>query len=243
MRRRDFITRLGGAAVTWPVAVRAQQSARMPIVGVLLAEANEQGLQARLAGLRQGLERLGWSDGRNIRMVFRFGEGKPDRFQQLAKELVAMKSDLIIAQAPPVVAAVQRETGVIPIVFVDVSDPIGPGFVASLARPGGNITGLMTFEAGIVGKWLAMLKEIVPTLTRGALAQQTFRSSKFDHLGGARSLRSRVFSAQKPPGPNLKLRPAFTTLTLVVMPTLFVTNPHGAPVAQTNPAGLTEPKP
>ena len=132
MQRREFITLVGGAAVGWPIAVRAQQPARMPIVGVLLAEANEQGLQARLAGLRQGLERLGWSDGRNIRMVFRFGEGKPDRFQQLAKELVAMKSDLIIAQAPPVVAAVQRETGVIPIVFVDVSDPIGPGFVASL---------------------------------------------------------------------------------------------------------------
>ncbi len=168
IQRRELITLLGGTAL-WPAAARAQQSSRMPSIGVLLAEADDRGLQERLAGLRQGLDRLGWSDGRNIRMVYRFCEGKPDRFQPLAKELVAMKSDLIVAQTPLVVAAVRQETSVIPIVFVDVSDPIGPGFVASLARPGGNVTGLLTFEAGIVGKWLAMLKEITPGLARAAL--------------------------------------------------------------------------
>ena len=140
----------------------------MPSIGVLLAE-DDQGMQERLAGLRQGLDRLGWSDGRNIRLVYRFCEGKPDRFQPLAKELVAMQPNLIVAQSPLVVAAVRQETSMIPIVFVDVSDPIGPGFVASLARPGGNVTGLLTFEAGIVGKWLAMLKEITPGLARVAL--------------------------------------------------------------------------
>ena len=168
MKRRQFITLLGGAAVAWPLAVRAQQSSRMPSIGVLLAE-DDQGMQERLAGLRQGLDRLGWSDGRNIRVTYRFAEGRPDRFQPLAKELVAMQSNLIVAQTPLVVAAVRQETSMIPIVFVDVSDPIGPGFVASLARPGGNVTGLLTFEAGIVGKWLAMLKEITPGLARVAL--------------------------------------------------------------------------
>jgi putative tryptophan/tyrosine transport system substrate-binding protein len=169
MMRREFITLIGGAAALWPLAVRAQQGSRMPGVGVLLAETDDRGMQERLAGLRQGLERLGWSDGRNIRMVYRFCEGKADRFQPLAKELVAMQSDLIVAQTPLVVAAVRQETSVIPIVFVDVSDPIGPGFVASLARPGGNLTGLLTFEAGIVGKWLVLLKEIAPGLARVAL--------------------------------------------------------------------------
>ena len=168
MKRREFITLLGGAAA-WPLAARAQQVSHMPRVGVLLAEADDQGMQARLEGLRQGLERLGWSDGRNIRVVYRFGEGKSDRFQPLAKELVAMRPDLIVAQTPPVVGAVLKETSVVPIVFVDVSDPIGAGFIANLARPGGNLTGLVSFEAGIVGKWLAMLKEIDPDLARVAL--------------------------------------------------------------------------
>ena len=169
MRRRTFITLLGGAVVAWPLAARAQPVSHMPRVGVLLADSDDQGMQARLEGLRQGLERLGWSDGRNMRVVYRFGEGKPDRLQSLAKELVAMRPDLIVAQTPPVVAAVLKETSVVPIVFVDVSDPIGAGFIANLARPGGNITGLMAFEAGIVGKWLEMLKEIDPDLARVAL--------------------------------------------------------------------------
>ena len=163
MKRREFITLLGSAAAAWPLAARAQQAGHTPRVGVLLAEANDRGMQARLDGLRQGLERLGWSDGRTIRMEYRFCEGKPERFQPLAKELVDQKPDLIIAQSPLVIAAVRRETDTIPIVFVDVSDPIGPGFVASLARPGGNLTGLVSFKAGIVGKWLGMLKEIAKT--------------------------------------------------------------------------------
>ena len=166
MKRREFITLLGGAAA-WPLAARAQQVS-LARVGVLLADSEDQGMQARLEGLRQGLERLGWSDGRNMRVVYRFGEGK-NRLQPLAKELVAMRPDLIVAQTPPIVVAVLKETSIVPIVFVDVSDPIGAGFIANLARPGGNITGLMAFEAGIVGKWLAMLKEIDPDLARVAL--------------------------------------------------------------------------
>jgi putative ABC transport system substrate-binding protein len=181
VKRREFITLIGGAAAAWPVTAQAQQGSRMPNVSVLLAETDDRGMQERLAGLRQGLERLGWSDGRNIQMVYRFCEGEPDRFQPLAKELVGMQSDLIVAQTPLVVAAVRQETSTIPIVFVDVSDPIGPGFVASLARPGGNITGMLTFEGGIVGKWLAMLKEIAPGLARVALVGNP-KTTAFDYF-------------------------------------------------------------
>jgi putative tryptophan/tyrosine transport system substrate-binding protein len=182
MRRREFFRLLGGAAAAWPLAVGAQQANRMPRIGVLLAgEEGDRDLQARLAGLRQGLERLGWSNGRNLRVDYRFGEGQPDRFQPLAKELIALRPDVIVAQTPPVVTAVQRETREIPVVFVDVSDPIGPGFIASLARPGANITGMLSFEAGIVGKWLAMLKEIAPNLSRVMLLGNS-KTTAFDYF-------------------------------------------------------------
>jgi putative ABC transport system substrate-binding protein len=126
-------------------------------------------IQARLAGFREGLETLGWLQGRNVHIDTRFAAGKEDQYQVLAKELIASQPHVILAQAPPIVAALQRESGAIPIVFVSVSDPIGPGFVASLARPGGNMTGMMQYEEGITGKGLAMLKEISPRLARAAL--------------------------------------------------------------------------
>jgi putative tryptophan/tyrosine transport system substrate-binding protein len=180
LKRREFITLLGGAA-TWPLTARAQQAVRLPRIGVLMTEEDNPESWARLAGLRQGLERLGWSEGHNIQVDYRFAEGKPSRFQALAKELIALQPDVIVAQAPVSVIAVQRETRVIPTVFVDVADPIGLGFVASLARPGGNLTGLLTFEAGIIGKWLAMLKEIAPDLARVALVGDS-KTGSFDYF-------------------------------------------------------------
>jgi putative tryptophan/tyrosine transport system substrate-binding protein len=169
MRRRDFITLLGGATA-WPLVARAQQGERMRRIGVLVASAeDESDIQARLAGFLEGIEKLGWSQGRNVRIDTRFAAGRADQYQMLAKELVTLQPDVILAQSPPITAALQRESRAIPIVFVSVSDPIGPGFVASLARPGGNITGIMQYEAGITGKWLAMLKEISPRLARVAL--------------------------------------------------------------------------
>ena len=144
MKRREFITLLGGAAAAWPLAARAQQGERMRRIGVLMAFAEDDPeTKARLAGFRQGLERLGWSEGRNVRIDYRFAAGSADRFQPLAKELVALQPDVILAQSTPVAAALQRESRAIPIVFVNVSDPIGSGFIASLARPGGNLTGLL----------------------------------------------------------------------------------------------------
>jgi putative ABC transport system substrate-binding protein len=127
-------------------------------------------MQAWLAAFRQGLDRLGWSQGRDIRIEFRFAHAtNPDQVQAAAKELVALQPAVILGHTTPVVAALQRESRALPIVFVYVSDPVGSGFVTSLARPGGNLTGLLLYEAGIIGKWLAMLREIAPAMARAAL--------------------------------------------------------------------------
>jgi putative tryptophan/tyrosine transport system substrate-binding protein len=169
MKRREFITLLGGAAAAWPLAASAQQGDRIPRIGVLMAVGREDAdTKARLAGLQQGLERLGWSEGRNVRIDYRFAPAGAQA-QVLAKELVALQPDVIVSQATPGTTALQRETRTIPIVFAGVADPIGSGFVASLARPGGNLTGLLLFEASVTGKWLSMLREVAPSLSRVTL--------------------------------------------------------------------------
>ena len=172
MRRRDFLHTLTGATVAWPLAARAQQAERIRHIGVLLGiSEDDPDTKARLSGLRQGLERLGWSEGRNVRIDYRFAPAATEaQVQVFAKELIALQPDVILSQASPATSALQRETRTIPIVFVGVADPIGSGFVASLAQPGGNITGLLLFEASITGKWLAMLRDIAPSLARVALA-------------------------------------------------------------------------
>jgi putative tryptophan/tyrosine transport system substrate-binding protein len=169
MRRREFITLLSGAAA-WPLAARAQQSERVRRIGVLMGFAEDDPeTVVRVAKFRQELERLGWSEGRNVNIDYRFTAARADQFQMLAKELVALQPDVILAHATGIAAALQRETRAIPIVFVNVSDPVGAGFIASLARPGSNLTGVLHYEASITGKWLAMLKEIAPRLARVAL--------------------------------------------------------------------------
>ncbi|MFL6806885.1 MAG: ABC transporter substrate-binding protein [Xanthobacteraceae bacterium] len=170
MKRREFITILGGAVLAWPFATRAQQSDRVRRIGVLTSDAEDDpGVKARLAAFREGLDRLGWSLDPNVRIDSRFAANNPDQYQSLAKELVRLQPDVLLAYTTPVAAALKRESHTIPIVFVSVSDPIGSGLVASLARPGGNLTGLLLYEEGITGKWLAMLKEIAPGLSHAAL--------------------------------------------------------------------------
>jgi putative tryptophan/tyrosine transport system substrate-binding protein len=169
MKRREFIAGLGGAAA-WPVAVRAQQSGETRRIGALIAFAKDDPeTEERLAAFRQGLGKRGWVEGRNIHIDYRFAAGRGDQFPVLAKELVAMQPDVILGHTPGGTVALQRETRTIPIVFVNVSDPIGMGFIASLSRPGGNLTGVLHYEATIIGKWLTMLKEIAPRLSRAAL--------------------------------------------------------------------------
>jgi ABC-type uncharacterized transport system substrate-binding protein len=170
MRRRRFIMLLGGAAATWPLAVRAQQGERVRRVGVLV-HGSQTGTvwQQRLAAFRQGLLGLGWQEGRNIHIETLFSDNDFDRLPQVAQELVALSPEVIFANTTPATKALQKETRTTPIIFVQVSDPISAGVVASLARPGGNITGLLLYEDSIAGKWLGMLKEVAPHLTRAAL--------------------------------------------------------------------------
>ncbi len=170
MRRREFLGVLGGTAIAWPLAARAQPGERVRRVGALIAFAEDDPeTKERLTGFRQGLAKRGWVEGRNVHIDYRFAAGRAERFPALAKELIALQPDVILGQTTSVTAILQRETRAIPIVFVNVSDPIGMGFIASLPRPGGNLTGVLHYEASIVGKWLAMLKEIAPRLTRAAL--------------------------------------------------------------------------
>jgi putative ABC transport system substrate-binding protein len=155
-----------GSAAAWPLHARAQ---KMPRIGMLLPLAESDPEQtARREGLREGLERLGRSEGRNVHIDYRYA-GSADKFAPLAKEMVALQPDVIFVQSTGFVTAVARETRTIPIVFANVSDPVGSGFVASLPRPGGNLTGLLLFEGEIAGKWPAMLKEVSPRLKRAAL--------------------------------------------------------------------------
>ena len=181
MRRRAFITVLGGAAI-WPVMACGQQTDRVHRIGVLLNfTEDDPEAKERLAAFRQGLERRGWSEGRNIHLEYRFTAVKAERISALTKELVALQPDVILAHSPPSAAALQHETRTIPIVFVNVSDPIGSHFVASLPRPGGNLTGVLHLEASIVGKWLSMLKEIAPRVTNAALLGNR-KASSFDYF-------------------------------------------------------------
>jgi putative ABC transport system substrate-binding protein len=167
--RREFIALLGGALADRPIAANAQEPVRVRTVGALMGFANDAEAKARVEAFEQGLEIEGWSVGHNLRIEYRYAEGDSARMQTLAKELVNLEPDCVLGQSTPVTAALKRATRTIPIVFVAVSDPIGSGFVTSMARPGGNITGFTVLHASIAGKYLAMLKEMVPQLARVAI--------------------------------------------------------------------------
>jgi putative ABC transport system substrate-binding protein len=167
--RRYFITLLGGAAA-WPLAARAQQGDRVRRIGVLMPfDENDPVMKPRLSAITQALADLGWTDGRNVRMDLRWHGGDTDRVRALAQELVGLQPDIIVTDATPATAAVQRETRTIPIVFASVGDPVPSGIVARLDRPGGNTTGFANFEAPLGGKWIELLSEIAPGLKRVAI--------------------------------------------------------------------------
>jgi putative ABC transport system substrate-binding protein len=222
MRRREFITLLGGAAA-WPVVARAQQPERMRRIGVLMnRNAEDQDEQARLTAFLQGLQERGWSDGRNVRIDVRWSAADPERRRRYAAELVALAPDVIFADTSTVVAALQQATQIVPIVFAGVIDPVGAGFVASLARPGGNTTGFASLDYGTSGKWLQLLKEIAPGVTRAAVLRDPTFAAGIGQLAaiqavapalgveltplGARDAGEieRAFAAF-PPGPNAGL--------------------------------------
>jgi putative ABC transport system substrate-binding protein len=170
MRRREFISLLGGAAATWPFAARAQQVDRIRRIGVLMqyTESDPEG-QIRANALAQELQKLGWKLDLDLRIVNRWAGGVSERFRQHAAELVKLKAELVVAVSTPAVKALQRESTSIPIVFTQVSDPLGQGIVTNLARPGGAITGFTNYDPAMGGKWLELLKEVAPTVTRAAV--------------------------------------------------------------------------
>ena len=169
MKRREFLGVLGGAA-SWPLAARAQQSDRVRRIGVLMgyAESDAEG-QAYVAIFREGLQKLGWAEGRNFQIDIRWATSDPEAVQRLAKELVALQPDVILSPTTPTTAALLQQTRTIPIIFAIVSDPVGSGFIASFAKPGGNVTGFIILEPTLAGKWLELLKEIAPRIARVAL--------------------------------------------------------------------------
>jgi putative ABC transport system substrate-binding protein len=170
IRRREFVTLLGGAAAAWPLAARAQPADRVRRVGVLQPlAANDPEALPRVSAFRRRLQELGWTDGHNVRIDYRWAPGDTARMRAQAAELVSLKPDAIVGVSTPVVAALRAETRTIPILFVQVVDPIAAGFVTSLARPGGNLTGITNFEFTMGGKWLETLKEISPQLVRVAV--------------------------------------------------------------------------
>jgi putative ABC transport system substrate-binding protein len=164
MRRRDFIKVIGAVAtVSWPLVARAQRVGRVRLIGVLMGLAeSDPNAQSYLAAFRGAAAKLGWAEGSNIRIELRWGAGDADRIRSLAKELVDLRPDAIVGQSTPVVAALAQETQTAPIVFLNVADPLGSGFVVSLARPGGNLTGFTTDNSALGGKWVELLKEIAP---------------------------------------------------------------------------------
>ena len=172
MRRREFVTLLGGAAAStaWPLSIRAQQPEQIRRIGVLVGYAeNDLSVQSYLAAFRGALAKLGWTDGSNLRIELRWGAADPDRIKTFAKELVDLRPDAILGATTPVTSALARETQTIPIGFAVVLDPIGGGFAASLAHPGGNITGFTSIDTAMGGKWVELLKEIAPRTERVAL--------------------------------------------------------------------------
>jgi putative ABC transport system substrate-binding protein len=232
MKRREFVTLLGGAAAVWPLAVRAQQST-MRRIGVLMGTSEDDPeTNERLDSFRQGLARRGWAVGRSAHIEYRFTAARSEQVSALAKELIAQQPDVILAHSTGVTAVLQHESSTIPIVFVNVSDPIGSGFIKDLARPGGNLTGVVHLEASIVGKWLAMLKEIAPRLTRAALLANR-KTTPYDyflrsaqtvtpllaielvpnHVETAADIERAIESTARIPDSGLVLPPDVTTLT------------------------------
>jgi putative ABC transport system substrate-binding protein len=167
IRRRDFLILLGGAGAAWPLVARAQQAERMRRIGVVMVtKETDPETPLRAMAFRQALTKLGWSEGRNVVIDFRFGTGDLNRFRAEAKDLTDLTLDVIVAESTPAAVALRQETAAVPIVFLQVANPIGSGLVASLARPGANLTGFTNFEPTMGGKWLQLLKEIAPGVTR-----------------------------------------------------------------------------
>src|SRR5215470_6968128 len=193
MRRRKFIKVIAVSAAAWPLVAFAQQSGRMRRIGVLVGgglDADDLDMQARIGAFQQGLQQLGWTNGQNVQIDIRTGAGDADRIRRYAEELVGLAPDLILATGASVVAPLLKATRTVPVVFTNVVDPVGAGFVDSLARPGGNVTGFVSFEYGLSAKWPELLKDIAPRVNRVAVIRDPEISAgtgQFGAIQGAAS--------------------------------------------------------
>jgi putative ABC transport system substrate-binding protein len=233
VKRRKFITLLGGAA-TWPLAARAQQPERMRRIGVLSSlAADDPETQARHAAFLQGLQEWGWTTGRNVQIDYRWGAGDPDRFRKYALELVALAPDVILATGTPVTAALLQATRSVPIVFAQVPDPVANGFVANLAQPGGNATGFTVYEYGTSAKWIELLKEIAPRVTRAAVLRDPAIASGIGQLAAIQGVAPTLGMEVRPAG----VRDAGEIERAV---TAFAREPNGGLIVLASPLAIIQ---
>ena len=232
MRRRELITLLGGA-VAWPLAARAQQRERMRRIGVLTPfPADDAELLRRLAALMQGLEQLGWSEGRNLRTEVRSGAGDAGQIRKYAEKLVAFAPDVIVVSGSACTAAALQASRTVPIVFANVADPVGAGYVESLARPGGNATGFTIFEYGVSGKWLELLKEIAPSMTRAGIVRDDSIAAGPGQFGAIQSIAPSLGVEVRPVGvrDDAEIERAVAAIASVANSGLVVTSGAGPAV-------------
>ena len=233
LQRREFISLLGGAAAAWPMAARGQQPERMRRIGVLInLTADDPQSQARIAVLLKGLQQFGWAEGLNIRIDYRWGSGDVNRLRNYAAELIALAPDVVLAGGSEAAATFQQASRNLPIVFVNVADPVGAGYVDSLSRPGGNATGLVLFEYGISPKWLELLKEIASGVTRVAVIRDAAIPAGIGQFGAIQGVSSSLGVEVSPLG----LRDANEIERAL---TAFAQGPNGGVIVTASPAAVS----
>ncbi len=234
MKRREFLALIGGAAAAWPLAARGQQGERVRRIGVLMSlAADDPESQARHAAFLQGLQEWGWTAGRNVQIDYRFAAGDAERIRKSAAELVALAPDVILATGSPVTAALLQATRTVPIVFAQVPDPVASGFVASLAQPGGNATGFTIYEYGTSAKWLELLKEIAPQVTRAAVLRDPAIASGIGQLAAIQGVAPALGVELRPVG----VRDASEIERAV---TAFAREPNGGLIVLASPLSIVQ---
>ncbi len=234
MKRREFLALIGGAAAAWPLAARGQQGERVRRIGVLMSLAvDDPESQARHAAFLQGLQEWGWTAGRNVQIDYRFAAGDAERIRKSAAELVALAPDVILATGSPVTAALLQATRTVPIVFAQVPDPVANGFVASLAQPGGNATGFTIYEYGTSAKWLELLKEIAPQVTRAAVLRDPAIASGIGQLAAIQGVAPALGVELRPVG----VRDAAEIERAV---TAFARDPNGGLIVLASPLSIVQ---
>jgi putative ABC transport system substrate-binding protein len=237
MRRREFITLIGSAVAAWPVASHAQQTNRLRRIGLLMTIAEkEPEAQVRLSAFRAGLREKGWIEGRNIQIEYRFAAGEPERARAAAGDLVKLAPDVILANGRAILAALKQATTTIPIVFVLVPDPVGDGFISSLAKPGGNLTGITNFEYDMGGKWVGFLKEVAPRVSRTLLIFNPESAPYTRHF--LQSAKQGVDATLAPVKDDREIERTFseigdkTSTGVIVMPDLFTSGHRATIISQ-----------